>query len=103
MLPAAADPQSYRVAVVCLGNICRSPMAHVVLAARIADAGLADRVHLESFGTGDWHVGQPMDRRAAAALDRRGVRRHPPPRPPVHRPRGRGLRPGAGHGPRQRG
>ncbi len=72
MLPPAADPQSYRVAVVCLGNICRSPMAHVVLAARIDDAGLADRVHLESFGTGDWHVGRPMDRRAAATLTAEG-------------------------------
>ena len=58
----------YRIALVCLGNICRSPMAHVVLASRIEDAGLADRVHLESFGTGDWHVGRPMDRRAAATL-----------------------------------
>ena len=47
-------------------------MAHVVLAARIDDAGLADVVHLESFGTGDWHVGRPMDRRAAAALTAEG-------------------------------
>lgn len=72
MLPPTADPQSYRVAVVCLGNICRSPMAHVVLAARLDDAGLTDRVHLESFGTGDWHVGRPMDRRAAATLTAEG-------------------------------
>ena len=43
-------------------------MAHVVLEQRLADAGLADRVEVTSSGTGDWHVGQPMDRRAAATL-----------------------------------
>jgi protein-tyrosine phosphatase len=68
--PGAAAP--YRIALVCLGNICRSPMAHVVLASRIEEAGLGDRVHLESFGTGDWHVGRPMDRRAAATLTAEG-------------------------------
>ena len=71
-LPDPGSPATYRIALVCLGNICRSPMAHVVLASRVADAGLADRVHLESFGTGDWHVGQPMDRRAAATLTAEG-------------------------------
>ena len=71
-LPEPGAPGTYRVALVCLGNICRSPMAHVVLASRVADAGLADRVHLESFGTGDWHVGRPMDRRAAATLTAEG-------------------------------
>lgn len=62
----------YRIALVCLGNICRSPMADVVLAARLADAGLADRVRVSSSGTGDWHVGKPMDRRAAATLTSAG-------------------------------
>jgi protein-tyrosine phosphatase len=71
-LPLPGSSGTYRIALVCLGNICRSPMAHVVLAARVEDAGLADRVHLESFGTGDWHVGQPMDRRAAATLTAEG-------------------------------
>lgn len=60
------DP--YRVTLVCLGNICRSPMAHVVLEDRLAQAGLADRVSVTSSGTGDWHVGQRMDKRAAARL-----------------------------------
>ncbi len=56
--------------MVCLGNICRSPMAHVVLADRIAAAGLGDprRVEVVSCGTGDWHVGDPMDPRAASTL-----------------------------------
>lgn len=58
--------------MVCLGNICRSPMAHVVLEERLTDAGLADRVVVTSSGTGGWHVGDPMDRRAAAALTAAG-------------------------------
>ena len=56
----------------CLGNICRSPMADVVLTAAVAEAGLADRVEVISSGTGDWHVGGPMDRRAAATLAAHG-------------------------------
>jgi len=71
-LPEPRDPGHYRIALVCLGNICRSPMAHVVLAARIADAGLDDRVTVASSGTGDWHIGHPMDRRAAALLTSKG-------------------------------
>ena len=47
-------------------------MAHVVLEERLADAGLADRVEVTSSGTGGWHVGDPMDRRAAATLTRAG-------------------------------
>lgn len=62
----------YRIAVVCLGNICRSPMAGVVLRDRVRRAGLADRIEVVSAGTGDWHVGSPMDRRAAAVLAAHG-------------------------------
>ncbi|MET3962145.1 protein-tyrosine phosphatase [Marmoricola sp. OAE513] len=57
-----------KIAVVCLGNICRSPTADVVLNARLAEAGLDDRVTVESCGTGGWHVGEPMDSRTAAVL-----------------------------------
>jgi protein-tyrosine phosphatase len=67
-LPAQRTAGRYRVALVCLGNICRSPMAHVVLERRLAEAGLADRVEVASSGTGGWHVGNPMDTRAAATL-----------------------------------
>ena len=63
---------TYRIALVCLGNICRSPMAHVVLEDRLAEAGLDDRVEVASSGTGDWHVGDPMDPRAAATLSAAG-------------------------------
>jgi protein-tyrosine phosphatase len=62
------DSGRFRIAIVCLGNICRSPMAHVVLEDRLEKAGLADQVEVTSSGTGDWHVGEPMDRRAASTL-----------------------------------
>jgi protein-tyrosine phosphatase len=71
-LPPPRNPGRYRVAVVCLGNICRSPMAEVVLTAKLAEAGLADRVEVASAGTGTWHVDEPMDRRAAALLTTHG-------------------------------
>ena len=71
-LPAPREPGHYRIALVCLGNICRSPMAHVVLEARLAEAGLSDVVTVASSGTGDWHVGKPMDERAAATLHEAG-------------------------------
>ncbi len=61
------DPMTYRVCLVCMGNICRSPMAEVVLRATLAENGLAGVV-VESAGTGDWHVGGPMDQRAAETL-----------------------------------
>ena len=71
-LPPPRDPGRYRIAVVCLGNICRSPVAEVVLTARIADAGLADRVEVTSSGTGTWHLGEAMDARAASTLTAAG-------------------------------
>ncbi|GAA1541457.1 low molecular weight protein-tyrosine-phosphatase [Kribbella lupini] len=60
-----------RVEVVCTGNICRSPIGEVVLRAKLAEAGLTDVV-VTSSGTSGWHIGDPMDSRAAAALRRRG-------------------------------
>jgi low molecular weight protein-tyrosine phosphatase len=71
-LPPPRHPGRYAVALVCLGNICRSPTAHVVLEARLAEAGLDDRVTVRSSGTGDWHVGRPMDQRAAVTLSDAG-------------------------------
>lgn len=72
VLPPPRTPGRYRVGVVCLGNICRSPMAHVVLERQVADAGLADRVEVVSSGTAGWHVGKPMDHRAAGTLTAAG-------------------------------
>lgn len=60
------------VLFVCLGNICRSPTAEAVMARRIADAGLADAVWVDSCGTAAYHIGSPPDRRAQRAGAARG-------------------------------
>ena len=61
-----------KVLFVCLGNICRSPTAHGVLAQLAAQRwpGLVQRV--DSAGTGGWHVGEPPDPRTQAAARARG-------------------------------
>jgi protein-tyrosine phosphatase len=66
-------PEPTRILIVCLGNICRSPMAEGVLRARIEASPLAGRVVVDSAGTGDWHVGQPPDRRAIANMATHGI------------------------------
>ena len=75
-LAALPDPRPgearYRICVVCLGNICRSPTAEVVLRDELERAGLGAQVTVESAGTGDWHIGGPMDPGARAELARRG-------------------------------
>jgi protein-tyrosine phosphatase len=72
-LPPPKEPSGpYRVCFVCLGNICRSPMAEVVLRARLAAAGLDGRVVVDSAGTGDWHVGDRMHRGSRTELAARG-------------------------------
>jgi protein-tyrosine phosphatase len=55
----------------CLGNICRSPLAEGAARAAFADAGIW--AELDSAGTGDWHVGRPPDRRAQAIAKAHGV------------------------------
>jgi protein-tyrosine phosphatase len=59
------------VLFVCLGNICRSPLAEAALRAEAERLGLD--VEIDSAGTGDWHIGHPPDRRAAAVALRNGV------------------------------
>jgi protein-tyrosine phosphatase len=59
------------VLFVCLGNICRSPLAEAALRAEAERLGLD--VEVDSAGTGDWHVGEPPDARARAAAKRNGV------------------------------
>ncbi len=63
---------SVSVLFVCLGNICRSPTAEAVFRRRVADAALAARIHIDSPGTGAWHIGKAPDRRASAAAAQRG-------------------------------
>jgi protein-tyrosine phosphatase len=61
-----------RVLMVCLGNICRSPTAEAVLRAKLEAAGLAQRVEVDSAGTGSWHLGDPPDPRSQRHAARRG-------------------------------
>ncbi|HTA34396.1 MAG TPA: low molecular weight protein-tyrosine-phosphatase [Solirubrobacteraceae bacterium] len=68
-----AGARPTRVLFVCLGNICRSPTAEGVMRALVSEAGMEDRVHVDSAGTGAWHVGSPPDRRASEAARARGV------------------------------
>src|SRR5215207_2060090 len=63
----------FRICLVCLGNICRSPMAGAVLRRQLEDAGLAGAVTVETAGTGGWHVGGPADPRTLVALRNRGL------------------------------
>jgi protein-tyrosine phosphatase len=67
-----ADAGTYRIMTVCLGNICRSPMAEAVLRRKIVEAGLAEQVSVESSGTAGWHRGDNADRRARDTLQRHG-------------------------------
>jgi protein-tyrosine phosphatase len=58
-----ASTDSIRVQFVCLGNICRSPLAEAVFRYQVEQAGLASHFEIASSGTGDWHVGENADRR----------------------------------------
>lgn len=62
-----------RVLFVCLGNICRSPLAQGVFEELVRREGLADEVFVDSAGTGAWHVGDPPDERATESARRRGL------------------------------
>jgi protein-tyrosine phosphatase len=59
------------VLFVCLGNICRSPLAEAAFRRQAERLGLD--VEIDSAGTGDWHIGYPPDPRAAAVAARNGI------------------------------
>ena len=63
-----------RLCFVCLGNICRSPTAEGVMRHLVEQAGLSDRIAIDSAGTGAWHAGEQADARSRATAARRGVR-----------------------------
>jgi protein-tyrosine phosphatase len=68
-----SDERRTSVLFVCMGNICRSPTAEGIFRKHVTDAGLADRIHVESAGTHAYHAGAAPDHRAQAAAARRGV------------------------------
>ena len=64
--------QSIKVLFVCMGNLCRSPMAEGVFRHHVRQAGLDGLIAVDSAGTHDYHVGEPPDPRAQRAAGRRG-------------------------------
>ncbi|QYH19439.1 low molecular weight phosphotyrosine protein phosphatase [Corynebacterium aquatimens] len=67
----AGTPQLH-IDFVCTGNICRSPMAEVIVRDKLAAAGFTDQVRVTSSGIGGWHVGHSADNRAVAELAAHG-------------------------------
>ena len=63
-----------RVLFVCLGNICRSPMAEGVFRYLVEEAGLSHEIAVDSAGTSSWHVGEPAHPGTQEALRQRGIR-----------------------------
>lgn len=66
-----AQPTS--VLFVCLGNICRSPLAEGVFRHLVAERGLAEEFDIDSAGTGGWHVGEPADPRSRQVAQAHGI------------------------------
>ncbi len=62
-----------RVLFVCLGNICRSPLAEIIVHGQAEKKGLVDQFIFASAGTGDWHVGGPADARSAQTASDHGL------------------------------
>ena len=67
-----AAHERLRVLMVCMGNICRSPLAQGLLEKRLREEGLASKVEVDSAGTGAWHAGEPPDNRGRRTAEARG-------------------------------
>lgn len=65
---------SMHVLFVCLGNICRSPMAEAVFQKLVDDSHLSHEITVDSAGTGSWHVGEPSHRGTRRVLKKHGIR-----------------------------
>lgn len=63
-----------RICFVCMGNICRSPLAEGIFKHLAAESGRGHNFHIESFGIGAWHVGEEPDPRSQAVARRHGLR-----------------------------
>lgn len=67
-------PRPTSVLFVCLGNICRSPLAEGIFSHLAASRGMADRFRIDSAGTGAYHTGERPDSRSIAVASNHGVR-----------------------------
>ncbi len=65
-----------RILFVCLGNICRSPMAEAILVHRVRELNLASQIEIDSAGTGDWHIGDAPHEGTLGILKTNGIE-HP--------------------------
>ncbi|ECL8004645.1 low molecular weight phosphotyrosine protein phosphatase [Listeria innocua] len=62
-----------KVVFVCLGNICRSPMAEGLFRKEVANAGLTDEIEIDSAATGTWNLGKPAHRGTREVLKKHGI------------------------------
>ncbi|NQV73902.1 low molecular weight phosphotyrosine protein phosphatase [bacterium] len=67
------ESSSIRVLFVCLGNICRSPLADGVFDSIVHEHGQSEKIFVDSAGTSGWHVGDPPDKRMRQAAAQHGV------------------------------
>ena len=68
-----AKSDRLKVLFVCMGNICRSPLAEGVFRHLVTSAGLADRFEIDSAGTSSYHIGDPPDARTTSEARARGI------------------------------
>lgn len=69
----ASGQAMIHVNFICLGNICRSPMAEAVFQTLVVEAGLDGKITADSAGTGSWHVGEPAHQGTRRVLRRHGI------------------------------
>ena len=68
-----SEPVKRRLLFVCLGNICRSPLAEGVMRHLVEERGLDETIEVDSAGTGGWHAGEEPDARSLEVAARNGV------------------------------